>query len=80
GLAATWQVRDRGYEVVFTLPRPADAPSLHLDVCVNDRPAGRERRRGQLVLTGAHGESAYLRGARQDPARALHIVFRPEPS
>ena len=42
-------------------------------------PAGRERRRGQLVLSGARGESAYLRGARQPETHAFHVAFDPAP-
>src|SRR6185295_13220999 len=34
-----------------------------VDVIINEKPVGRERRRGQLVLSGAHGEFVYLRGA-----------------
>jgi hypothetical protein len=37
-----------------------------LGVVVNEKPAGRERRRGQLVLGGARGEFVYLRGDRED--------------
>jgi hypothetical protein len=77
GLTATWSRTEVGYDVTFTLPWPASWPELVLDVIVNERPPERERRRGQLVLSGAHGEFAYLRGARQSAARALHVVFDP---
>jgi len=42
-----------------------------LDVIVNEITRERERRRGQLVLSGGEGEWVYLRGDRQDPERAL---------
>ena len=42
-----------------------------LDVIANDAGPGRERRRGQLVLSGAHGEFAYLQGDRHDPRRLV---------
>ncbi len=77
GVTARWERTPDGYSVYFTVPWPDSWPDLALDVIVNDRPAGRERRRGQLVLSGARGESAYLRGARQAPDRALHFAFDP---
>ena len=46
-----------------------------LDVIVNEMPAGRERRRGQLVLSGARGEFVYLRGDRHDPTRLLALTL-----
>ncbi len=77
GLEASWTAHDGGYTVSFALPWPDASCPLAFDCIVNDRPAGRQRRRGQLVLSGANGESAYLRGARQSSARALHVVFDP---
>ena len=41
-----------------------------MELIVNERPADRARRRGQLVLSGGGG-FAYLRGDRADPADAL---------
>lgn len=40
-----------------------------MEIIVNERPAGRQRRRGQLVLSGGGG-FAYLRGDRSDSAVA----------
>lgn len=59
-----------------------DAPGLlpatpfRFDLIVNERPPERERRRGQLVLSGARGEFVYLRGDRHDLLRSwvLHAV------
>lgn len=46
-----------------------------VDVIVNDMTPERERRRGQLVLSGGAGEYIYLRGDRQSPASFVHIVI-----
>lgn len=77
GVTAIAHTEVGGFTVRFTVPWPQPAPPFAFDVIVNDCPASRERRRGQLVLSGAHGESAYLRGARQSPERAFHVVFDP---
>jgi Heparinase II/III-like protein/Alginate lyase len=77
GVTATWSRTEAGYDLSFVLPWPETWPDLRLDVIVNERPPERERRRGQLVLSGARGEFAYLRGARQSPARAVWFVFHP---
>ncbi len=54
-----------------TLPRARDG-TVRFDLVVNERPSGRERRRGQLVLSGGGG-FGYLRGDRHEPARALRL-------
>lgn len=54
-----------GYEIRFTIPRSSLSSIIALDVLVNDMSPGRERRRGQLVLSGARGDRVYLRGDRQ---------------
>jgi Heparinase II/III-like protein len=79
GISATWSsdAQPLGYSVVFSIPWPGLGTLLECDCIINERPPGRERRRGQLVLSGAHGESAYLRGARQSPDRALRFLFSP---
>lgn len=77
GLTAIAHTEEHGFRVLFTVPWPQPAQPFAFDVIVNECPPTRERRRGQLVLSGAHGESAYLRGARQSPDRALHVVFDP---
>ena len=77
-LAATWQERDGGYAMTFRLPLSAlgDAPVLPvwLDVLVNDMSPDRERRRGQLVLSGGLGGYVYLQGDRQSPHRLLPFM------
>ena len=49
------------------------ADAIELDVLVNETTAGRVRRRGQLVLSGADGEFVYLRGDRHEPERLLRF-------
>jgi hypothetical protein len=44
-----------------------------IDVIVNEMPADRERRRGQLVMSGADGEFVYLRGDRHDADRLVNL-------
>lgn len=75
---AEWRRVPGGFEVrarigVGGAARTDVAPpgEFALDVIVNDAARGRERRRGQLVLSGAADEFAYLRGDRHDPARLL---------
>ncbi|MGH7618831.1 MAG: hypothetical protein ACREPM_16550 [Gemmatimonadaceae bacterium] len=66
---ASWRTVDTGYRMdVDITPVP-----VALDVIVNEMPAGRERRRGQLVLSGADGEFVYLRGDRHDLSRLISV-------
>ena len=58
----------------------AAARTVAIDVLVNEMPAGRERRRGQLVLSGARGGFVYLQGDRHDAARCLPFVLPPLPN
>ena len=68
-LSARWAPHGDGYRMEVDLGRiPAG-----LDAIVNEKPRGRERRRGQLVLSGAAGEFVYLRGDRHDAARLLPL-------
>jgi hypothetical protein len=69
-LSASWKRRKGGYVVRIRLPvTPRRNGELQVGVVVNEKPAGRERRRGQLVLGAASGEFVYLRGDREDPDR-----------
>jgi hypothetical protein len=54
-----------GYEIRFSIPCDALSSIVALDVLVNEMSPERERRRGQLVLSGARGDRVYLRGDRQ---------------
>jgi hypothetical protein len=77
---ASWRRTGRGYVIDLAMPLeglPArDSRRLELDVIVNETTPGRERRRGQLVLSGAAGEFAYLAGDRHDPARLLPFLLQ----
>ncbi|HEX4935300.1 MAG TPA: hypothetical protein VFV33_19100, partial [Gemmatimonadaceae bacterium] len=70
------QLPDDTYEVEIdvTLPPKLERQPLDLDLIINETTRGRLRRRGQLVLTGAHGEWVYLRGDRHDGRRWIRIV------
>jgi hypothetical protein len=78
-IAASWQERDGGYALSFRLPLSAlgEAPVLPvwLDVLVNDMAPDRQRRRGQLALSGGHGGYVYLQGDRQSPHRLLPFLI-----
>ena len=67
---ARWSPTATGYDLHITLH--GHAPDA-LDVVVNEKPRDRERRRGQLVLSGARGEFVYLRGDRHDKERLIPL-------
>ena len=70
-VAARWERSSTGYRIFISLP--ADTPPYGFDVIVNEMPRGRERRRGQLVLSGGAGEFVYLRGDRHEPERLITL-------
>jgi hypothetical protein len=69
----SWQPEGDGYRV--DLRFAPDAGRVLLDLVVNEKPAGRERRRGQLVLSGGKGEFIYLRGDRHEHHRLIPFVL-----
>jgi len=75
-IRASWHRTPEGWHLLARIERqalgPADSP-IGLDVIVNEMPRSRERRRGQLVLSGGNGW-AYLRGDRQDPEQLIPMV------
>ena len=91
--AATWGCAPGGWTLTAAFPlaplraRAAAlgvAPVVALDVVINEMPPGRERRRGQLLLSGVGpgggaGAFVYLRGDRHDPARGLRLRLPPAP-
>lgn len=74
-VTARWQATATGYALVAEVALPAGTTEVSLDVIVNETAPGRERRRGQLVLSGARGEFVYLRGDRHDVARLLRFTI-----
>jgi hypothetical protein len=70
-IRAHWRPASDGYRMSIELPSPT--PPLAVDVIVNEMPRGRERRRGQLVMSGARGEFVYLRGDRHDADRLIPL-------
>ena len=78
-LRAAWRLTDDGYALRVRIPdSPPDTESREfaLGVVVNEKPVGRERRRGQLVLGGRPGQFVYLRGDREEPSELLRFVVR----
>lgn len=71
---ATWRRTDDGYSIEVRVPsRPTADSELALGLVVNEKPPGRDRRRGQLVLGGRPGEFVYLRGDREDQSELLRF-------
>ena len=78
---ASWSPTPTGWSMSIRIARDALGPrdaTFGLDVVVNEMPRGRERRRGQLVLSGKGSGWAYLRGDRQDRQALIPMVVRDE--
>ena len=80
---ATWKRTAQGFSlrIHIALPRlpaeyPRDVYPIAIDLLVNETASGRERRRGQLVLSGGRGEFVYLRGDRHDASRFVSLIIR----
>ncbi len=82
GVTASWHLDHpgRSYSIALEVPWPGLGTVIEYDCVINECPPDRERRRGQLVLSGANGEFGYLRGPRQGPERALFLQFFASPS
>lgn len=88
-LAARWMPRGGGWQldarVLLAALAPGGAPAVvGLDLVINEMPDGRERRRGQLVLSGraaaiGAGAFVYLRGDRHEPDHLVRVAL-PGPS
>ena len=70
---ARWRATADGYEVRAELPIPRGSLDLGVGVIVNETTMDRVRRRGQLVLGGAHGGFGYLRGDRHDESFLIRL-------
>jgi hypothetical protein len=77
-ITAMWRLTSHGYQVLARVGLDAlrtHPEGVDLGVIVNEKPAGRARRRGQLVLGATHGGWTWLRGDRHDPAHLLPVRF-----
>jgi len=76
-LGATWARSGRGYVIRCALPLTSAMArdGFALDIVVNEMSPDRERRRGQLVLSGSPGEWVYLRGDRQPRGALRHFAL-----
>jgi hypothetical protein len=73
-VSASWSATAKGYALDVRVPLPPAPAALALDVLVNEAAPGRERRRGQLVMSGADREFVYLRGDRHEATRLLRFT------
>ncbi len=77
-LSASWRRTPFGYAMDLRLPVASLQTSpdgvIAMQIVVNDMAPARERRRGQLVLSGGAGEWVYLRGDRESPAHARRFI------
>jgi hypothetical protein len=77
-ITAGWDEERNGYSITARIARADGAPmprAFSCDVIVNEMPVARNYRRGQLVMSGAHGEYVYLRGDRHDIRRLIPFVI-----
>jgi hypothetical protein len=77
-LRAVWHRTQDGYALrvrIESFPLDPTERQFALGVVVNEKPPGRERRRGQLVLGGRPGEFVYLRGDREDLSQLLRFTI-----
>ena len=74
-MSAVWSPTADGYSVDVEI---GDCTPKAIDILINEKPAARERRRGQLVLSGGHGEFVYLRGDRHEQTHLIPIRITDE--
>jgi hypothetical protein len=69
-MSAAWSRTTDGYSIDVEI---SDCVPKAIDILINEKPSGRERRRGQLVLSGGRGDFVYLRGDRHEPTQLIPI-------
>jgi hypothetical protein len=69
-ISAAWSPTSDGYAVDLEI---AECTPKAIDILINEKPLGRERRRGQLILSGGRGEFVYLRGDRHELTQLVPI-------
>lgn len=75
-IRTSWKREETGYSLVAEVSLvdlELEEPHVAVDVIINEKPAGRLRRRGQLVLSGGDGDFVYLRGDRHDEDRLVRL-------
>jgi hypothetical protein len=74
-IEGSWRETPDGYRIDLVVRSPT--PEVSISLAVNEKPEGRERRRGQLVLAARPaelGEWIYLRGDRL-PASMIDLIL-----
>ena len=74
-MSAAWAPTADGYSVDVEI---SDCIPKAIDILINEKPIARERRRGQLVLSGGRGEFVYLRGDRHEQTHLVPIRLTDE--
>jgi len=74
-ISAAWSPTTDGYSVDVEIN---DCTPQAIDLLINEKPTARDRRRGQLVLSGGRGEFVYLRGDRHEQAHLVPIRLTDE--
>ena len=69
-ISASWLPVAAGYRLDIEI---TDCTPKALDLLINEMPSGRERRRGQLVLSESRGDFIYLRGDRHTTDRLIQL-------
>jgi hypothetical protein len=69
-MSSAWSPTSDGYSLDVEI---GDCLPKAIDILINEKPVARERRRGQLVLSGGRGEFVYLRGDRHEQTHLVPI-------
>jgi hypothetical protein len=69
-ISAVWEPVGAGYRLAVEI---TDCVPKAIDLLINEMPLGRERRRGQLVLSESRGDFIYLRGDRHSTDRLIPL-------